>query len=150
MTQLRATSIIFFSALLIIYKKPFIYFLSILLASSFHVFALTALPLYWIARSKYLKKIIIIGIVASVIIYLSGGILTVIINNTVADPFSYLHYKLTGYIEGDKNISVNAFGLGNIFYLGIISYGIYTNENMLYKILLLYMAFGVYSHLILV
>lgn len=153
MTQLRAnvaTSIIFFSILAIQNRKPFIFTLMILIASSFHVFALTALPLYWLATSKNSKRYIKILMVAGVIIGAAGGLVNFLVENLTGDLFGYLYWKLKGYSDNELNGTVNPFGIGNIFQILFVIYGIYKWDKLsdIAKTLLVFIAYGIFGYMI--
>lgn len=155
MTQIRAQvacSIIFLATYFIINKKPIKYSFLVLLASGFHIFAITALPLYLMYKIKNHKKAITILLLFTFIITLSGGLVTLMIDNFNIGPLSFIQLKLTRLRDSSLNHAVNPLGFGVLFLVALVTYGLYkwdeVKKNRMVLVVFLYYVYGIIGYLL--
>jgi len=155
MTQIRAqvaSSIIFLATYFIINKKPVKYSLMVLLASGFHIFAITAFPLYLIYSIKNHKKALVITLLSTLIITLSGGLVALIVDNFNFGPLNFIQLKVSRLQGSDLNHAVNPFGLGILFLLSLAFYGLYKwddiKNNRLILVAFIYYIYGLIGYLL--
>lgn len=132
-----------------IYDKKFYHFLFyILLASLIQVFAVIALPLYFLYHFNIRTKNIFLYLLifSSVVISLLGGAYLVI------EPLIQLiggdvYAKVYGYATSESRNNLNPFGLGNLFFLAIGLYSIFKSNDIKASspyahVLILFLVFG--------
>jgi hypothetical protein len=155
MTQIRAqvaSSIIFLATYFIVNKKPIKYIFMVLLASGFHIFAITAFPLYLISKIKNHNKVIPILLLLTFIISLSGGLITLIVDNFSYGPLSFIQLKVSRLQDSSLNHAVNPFGFGIIFLVTLAIYGLYKwdeiKNSRLVQVVFLYYVYGLMGYLL--
>lgn len=152
MSQIRnglASSIVLISVFFI-YKKNWIaYTILIFIASGIQVFAIVALPLYWIYNFLFKDKYIFLSIfVLLIAISFSVDIIGLIVNYLSGIMFPQMSEKLIGYYSNPERYSVNQYGIGNFFNIFLVLFLIIKSDkikeyNSYTHVFISYMAFAV-------
>lgn len=114
--QSIAMSIGLLSFNFIIKDKPFKYFFTILIASSFHIVSLIYVPFYFISKMKIKKNYIFFLVILTFIIGKTNIIKTVLIQLSNLPFFENIRYILYSEHFGRKL----GFGLGDLEKLGVV------------------------------
>lgn len=129
--QYIALAIFIYSIRFIINKKVKSYLIFILVASLFHKTILITLPLYFINKIKFNKKVFILSIIP---IMLIGVFYEPIMNNfSMISPFYYEKYMKTMYLSQNTGIGGRSSYIYIASYICVYILSIFRYEKIVYK-----------------